>query len=452
MTVQEARLRAATPQEAKWERGGSIWRTSLYPWHFFNKFTGVFQLLYYRKDFLNVQTPHLLRATHAITWYCGLTPEREFLRDLPCFGTSHHQIIKDSKVMDALYQHHRNDELFVVDNGNGVAKFLEILQRIFPEEKFNHEDFILTCSKAKSSEYRKLIADKMVSVEYTPLIDAEIRRVLDRFATTNGPINFTKEARLMASSIILRVIFGQNIHSVELTECVHNTSRYIIQSFLGLNTEADEQTFKVSSDVFRKACLSILENSNLPELDHLSKVQKLAYIFGVFFAGQETSSTLLTHIIYSLGKNFKEQADLRQDLGLQKMTELFSRSIKQFPPFFQVARTLKVDACLEFKMEGDAKVHKIIIPAGDSLSAEIYQSSKHHDARFFGFGHLTHECPGQMLAKREVKNFVIEFLERFDFRVLNNRELQLKPSVILEYDEDVMIEVNPIKRMLEPIV
>lgn len=451
MTVQEARLRAATTQEATYERGGSIWRYSMYPLHVFNRLTGIFQLLYYRTDFLNVQTPHVLRATHAITRYFGITPEREFLRDLPCFGNSHHQIMRDTKVMDALYLHHRNDDLFVVDGG-GVLTFLEILQRIFPDEKFTKDDFVLTCSKLKSPELRKLISDKMVSVEYTPLIDAEITSMLDRFAATNGPINFTKEARLLASSIILKVIFGQTVHSEELTNSVHYTSRYIIQSMLGLNTEEDEERFKISADVFRKTSLAMLNDAHFPELEGLSKVQKLAFIFGVFFAGQETSSTLLTHIIYTLGKDPKEQQELRRDLSLQRLTELFTRSIKQFPPFFQVSRTLKVDACLEFKMEGDPKVHKLIIPAGDSLSAEIYHSSKHEDARFLPFGHHIHECPGQMLAKREVKDTVKKMMERFEFQVVNARELKLKPSVILEYNEDVLITVKPIESLLEPIV
>lgn len=43
-------------------------------------------------------------------------------------------------------------------------------------------------------------------------------------------------------------------------------------------------------------------------------------------------------------------------------------------------------------------------------------------------------------------------MERFEFQVVNARELKLKPSLILEYNEDVVITVKPIESLLEPIV
>lgn len=451
MTVQEARLRAATPDESLYARGGKIWRYSMAPFHFFNKVAGVGQLLWYRTDFLNVQTPHALRATHAIGQSLGLTPERAFIRDLPCFGCSYHTVIKEAKVMEAVLSHHRNDDLFVF--GGGGQAFLRVLQQTLPEEPVKGDDFILSCSKLNSEAFRKLISDRMVSVEYSPIIDAEVRKLLDGFARSENPINITQEARLLASSIILKLIFGQNIQSEELTKSVHFISRYIINSLLGLTKPSDETKFYEAAKVLKKTIEAMIADKEFPEFAGITSIQKKAFIFAVFFAGQESTATLLTYIVYALGINQEEQKQLRADLSLQKITDLFQRSIKAFPPFFQISRLLRMDACLEFKCEGDDTLHKVVFPAGDCISVEIYEASKQSgNAKFFPFGHGAHECPGQFLAKREIKTFVKELVERFEFMVVNRDQLKINPSVVLEFDQDVFIQVKPVERLLEPIV
>jgi hypothetical protein len=447
MSVTQAQIRLPTTSEAIFLRGGCLWRYGLAPVHFVNKIAGITQMILYRNDFLNIKTPQPLRFSHNITKWLGWTPEKAFISDLPCFGGSWHMFSQEAEVYKAILSHHRQGMLLKIPEAFSFMK--DILDRTFPEIKFDDGDFILTCGQTKSLKFRALIAAKMHSEVYTPKVARIIDRAIERLRTLPEPIDITHECRRLASSIIIKVMFDQDIESDLLAKSVHTISSYVIKKLVGKATKEDEKAVDDAAAVFRD-----MANQVLKPLEGMSEKETLAFIFALFFAGQETTSSLLNFSIYYLGTHQDEQQKIREEPSLKNLSEIVEKSLKQFPPIYGLTRQLKETVCFEYVK--DNKTHKIIFPSDDYFSLDIRGLAEEIDSYAFQFGFGEHECPGKHLAKREIKVFLTRLVEEFEFEVANPEPLKVAATIILELSENVLIRRKPVRKnlsnpLLEPI-
>lgn len=178
----------------------------------------------------------------------------------------------------------------------------------------------------------------------------------------------------------------------------------------------EEGDFKSNLQLFGKTINHILEREDIPLFrgSDLTIAQKKSMIFILLFAGQETTASLLSYILWKLASNPVLQELLNRKI-VEDRTEidrLFDQSLKEFNASYGIPRLIKVDTCLEYTLRGETVPRKHIFFKGESISVRIDKLAQAAD-EWFPFGRGPHLCPGQKLAETEIKEFVLEYLKKY---------------------------------------
>ena len=469
MSVTEARFRAATVDEVSYAQGGICWKIVTTPWQLFMKTWGTASLLWKGPNSYAWDTPLPLKLLHNFQWYFGLNVERGFIHDLPTFLFNNwHFIDGEEKVFDAFFKEHRDGEIFA--NSRSFKAIHEILVKTFPESNISFEDFILTCSPAKSKTYHDLLV-KMLNGEKLrqslSIVQDEIKLTLARWCRMSEAgewINATQELRIFTSNVITRVLLGQKYGNPNLTDAINFLNNYLVKYFVKKNTVEDDKALTKALNLFNKAVQEVLINLlNVPIFNESTKKEPLsikqmqAMIFIIFFAGQETTAALMTYTIWKLSIDSKQQQTFHNQIQenfkssqehsdhIKKIQSLFTSSIREFPPAFGLSRSLKVDACLEYKLRGETSSRKMVMCKGETITARMIKASESQstqDQNFFFFGGGPHHCPGEQMAKMEFNEFFLSLLADYKITARYKHEIEKIGRVTLQLNEDVFIRIE----------
>lgn len=431
--VIEARLREATPEEVQMQKGSLAWRIVTYPCTLVNKVLNTWEIFRKGPNILEWEIPAPIALAHQIQWLLGYKPEWAFMYDRNLFIGTIHTVEKESKILETFFGNHRNEGFFKCSRS--MELLFKIAGDIFPETKFSKEDFILTCSSPKTKKYKNLILHKLVGpnkLDPKPIIQEEARELLINWnkRSETEEINASMDIRAFTSRILTRLLLGNSQHAQELSEAINFINYYIVKAVTKQVTVKDKESYLTVLKTFNAAVNSVLSSKEIPLFEDsidLTLAEKQAMIFMLFFAGQETTASLISYGLWLLGNN-SDLAIQLVNIDENSIHNFFKLCIHDFPPAYGVSRSLAKNLCLEYKLEGDSDYKRKIMLENDFLSVYIMdrhekQYSYSNQDRFY-FGGGPHKCPGETLAKNEFIEFFKIFINEYHVTRVEPQELK----------------------------
>lgn len=420
MSITSATMRPATLEEVTYAKGNVLWRLMIKPLDFAIRTIGTLQYYSNISNPYSWKTPLPLQAFHTIKWYCGWAPERSFLTTCPAFfGTW--QKICDQTIVKELFKHNRQGEFF--NSSRSMHAICDIIKKAFPE--VTTEDFMFTCSPANNKMYHQLILNFINGQnlqDQIPLIRNIAKETLQEWEDRSQKgevIDAIIEPHFFTSKIISRLMFNIAEGDKKIAEAMNFINDYIVLQATQKKRKDDEQKFMESLQIFKKAISDLESKQNIPlfENNSLTPQQKQAMAFVIFFAGQDTTASLLTYVLFSLAKNKDLQYELKKNFhdrtseNSKEMISFFNQIICEFTPVYSVGRLLKTDTCLEYQIQGEDKPRKHVFYKGETLTIDIAKMAQQtptpkNPNSWNPFGGGVHRCPGEQLAKKEFEEFV----------------------------------------------
>jgi len=191
-------------------------------------------------------------------------------------------------------------------------------------------------------------------------------------------------------------------------------------------------------------------------------------ILQLLVAGNETSTTAATWTFYQLSKYpehvRKIRAEIEEVFGdgevsyaklhdLKYLINVLDESMRNYPPFWMIDRVALADD--EF--------NGVKIPAGTTVvpyiygvhhnetvwpNPEIFDPSrfeqKQHPFAFIPFGGGPRVCIGQNMALMQILLVLATIIRKYDFQVVNQREIGIKSMMLLRPDGPIPMEFKSV--------
>jgi cytochrome P450 len=460
--IAKIELRAATPEESAQQRGGYAWGIARLPWDITRKVMGTAKLIFVGANGVLWGRPTVQTLVDKACYWLGFRPEETFMETFHTFPLGNlHQIYGSTKAMKALLAHHRNKDIFA--NSMSMSKLFQFCQRVFPEEQITEDDFMLTCSPEKTKEYRSLL--------HTLLKGTNINAFADEIAKTSEStlhewsekesVNATIETRVHTTKIITKLMFGEDSSGSEIAQAIDFINLFIMKTVLKQVKPEDEAKFQEAIGVFRNKVEEVLKKDSAPifaQDNALSQAQKKVLIFTIFFAGQETTASLMAWILHKLSTTPQLQQELQDQLKehepnsreqIELIEQFFSIEIGHFTPAFGTGRKLAQDVCIEYQLEGESQQRKLVIPKGEIIAARMWKHAEqklatnetnYHEWLPFGYG--PHSCPGETLAKKIVVLLLLDLLSNYTVTTSTTPDVKKIGLFTLKLSEDIIVNVQ----------
>lgn len=391
------------------------------------------------------------------------------------------KIISQPEIAKALLKYARHDPHGPLIQG-AQNPFLSLVQKLYPEA--DADDLLFSCRASFVDLYRKPLMEMMKSgavreqeAAFKDLAKELIQResgtvdacrlalhystaVVSKLILGHpGPIETYEEIGEAASFLLngpkqgerpippslttsatLSGSYGVSIdisHLFDLRGDAHSKAKAEVEEELKNKTAQFEEMLRNFETAQRAKQIAALEtlrqavetslSSPLAEKlrteSGLNEMQIKSTILALYFAGSETASSLLTYLLWQLGRHPEWQQEPL------KTKNLYAESIRLFTPASSLERKTNQDlVCKVINNEGK-ELHREIIPKGTSLSYHIdltakqYPNSHTFDPERFStlpnplpwlpFGSGKHLCPGQWLAEAEIIAFVEALMETY---------------------------------------
>lgn len=448
--IQKAEFRIATKEEVAYAKGGFAYQCVKKLWVLVCKVMGTVEVYFKGPNIVSWNIPWPQTFIEKFAYLIGCQPEFPFLRRFyTIFGDR--IFLSDKVSMDALFEHFRRDEILEI--GTSMKAIFNILCEIFPDDNIKENDLMVTCEKEHVKPYRNLLLKNLSQAAIktnNSMISETIDSVLKKWeekSKSGGIINSTEETMLFTSSIITKMAFGSDNSSSEIAKSINFLNRYVVNKFLNQVTDEDQHKYHASLKTLKEAIESVLTpNRDLPIFRgvELTRQQKKAMIFVLYFAGQETTASLLNYILWQLAKDPKKQAELRTGEDIRKF---FLQSLKDLNPAYGVARLLKTDTCFEYTLEGQTTPHKVIMLKDEYVVANIHALAKkvleiddYND--WHAFGYKKHRCPGDHLAREEIIQFLTALLKNYTIETTQQGPNPIVGFITAQLANEVQITIK----------
>ena len=237
-------------------------------------------------------------------------------------------------------------------------------------------------------------------------------------------------------------------------------------------SEAVETSLHSSTSPLLGSLLEKLENE-----ENLTELQKRGLILSLYIAGSETTSSLLTMLLWQLAKDEKSQEEIFQEIGGKEgplldigaksptINRFFTESIRLFPPVSTLSReTGKTLVCTATDSKGE-EVYRRTIPKGTTIvyglrnAAKSFYSEEEEESSNFNprrdepspdhlpwlpFGDGQHACPGQWLAKTEITALIAHLVQNYTISAITKNPPRIYSRTTTErIEEGVPLRFTP---------
>lgn len=460
--VSEACFRKATPEEVEEARGSLLYRIVTYPLKapldLTYRIFGTLSMYMGGTDVLSWKQPFIQTFIEKTGRLIGYNKHTLFMDTLYSFKGTRRFLI-DPVVVKELFKHHRKEEGLFSDTRT-MEEIFKILQEVFPKDKFDKNSMMFTCSPEHTKRFRDLLEpflNQEAIKDYIPKIQETAAEFIEKW-DKEGVIDISFGTRLYASRILTSLMFNNETVSAVIAESVNYINYYIIKSIMGV-TEEEKELYQKSLKDFNKAVTLILKQKKVPlfEGQEISETEKKAMIFILFFAGQETTSSLLTYILFQLALDQKLQNELYNNLRevndekfeklknrSRKINSFFLEMIRKFPPVYGTGRKCENEVCLLYKLQDEDCERKTIIQEDDILVPLMIKLAENPAWRCFPFGDGVNACPGRALAFYEISELVLKLIEGYTIHThQKENEVKISAKVTLQFDTPPKIWLEP---------
>lgn len=478
--IDKAKFRLATKEESQQAQGGILWKWVKSPWDVVCRVMGTLELVFKKSDPHAWQRPLIQSWVERVFYHIGYNQEELFLNSIYTFFLNdRHMICDSSTVYKAFLRHHRNDSIFA--SSISMKAFFKIFKEIFPDDhleenlQVTEDDFIMTCTSNRTKEFHTLLRPLLKGnglKTFAPRIYPKVEETLQNWfqkSESEEVINATVETRIFATRVITDLMFGKEFFSEEIAESIDFINKFIMDRILKKVTHESETEYERVKKIFKDSIDEILSNENLPLFENsknLSDQKKKALIFVILFAGQETTSSLLTWILRQLALHPKKQNKLYKAIQetaencpadelvskLEAIKNLFNRSIAEFTPVYGIGRLFKEDVCLEYHVKGEQESRKRIFFKDEIISIRISEQADRvleksekdpfNYEEWFPFGGGPHKCPGEKLAYQEITQFILGLVKNYIVETEQRSYIKKRGHVTLKLEEDVLISLK----------
>lgn len=404
----------------------------------------------------------------------------------------------NSHVLKEIFKSARNDPEGYFKAGRSVLTLLAAMRQVFPEEKdLSADDFLLTCQKAHVGKYRTALI-KLLNLQnvwnHSPELQEIIKETVKNWSG-KGVFSLTEQANIFACSVISKMLLGYPGPYDKIADAVGFINEYIIIDAFGwCIPKATKDAYQEKIRTIHETVQGVLDNPQDAPLGNLVKslreeaftdAQIKIMIVSLFTAGQETTGALLTHTIWQLAKHpgwqekiyeeiqaESQKTDYKHDVhhlsaNSKSLHQFFMESIRIFTPAYSLPRDAATDlVCEVIDEESNKIVHSQYIPKSYGFNpcptfaardqkefgpdANNFYPHRHREVNglfpkmsWLPFGDGYHACPGQSLAKQEIKQFITWLVWNYRIETEQQGEIQDVGFLTLKLKEDIKIEILP---------
>lgn len=394
------------------------------------------------------------------------------------------------ELMKAILKPARNDpeKGVFVDKENQYTLFA-IAKDLFPSEKIEINDSLFTCHKDFLIKYRQPVL-QFIGPNHIKEHRESLRKiateVIQKCSRTQQQINATELSFIFTTNVISKLLLGHpgpfDVYkeiSLALDRMNHLMLKKIWRQPLSSKEKKD---YDEALGIIRKAIETSLQssrNSDKPtfvkvmEDKNLNSIQIKISLFNMYFAGSETSASLLSYILWQLGKHPEYQEEIYHDINkedycLEELAEessilnrVFAESLRLFNPAYLTTRRAAAPLICRIKNEAGEIVFEEKIKKNEVFATAIacagkdfsrYENPNQFNPGRFEtvpsldwkpFGDGAHTCPGQWLAKSEIMIFVALLVKEFRFTSFPEIEPEQRGLITNKPSETIWISLFP---------
>jgi cytochrome P450 len=473
MTVE---LRLATLEEVKRENRfyKKVKRWLSYPFQFFDKF--------YR-------TGLILKHKEMSEPIAKTNDYRRFTTPFYTFFMNY-QIVNHEPMMRAFLKAPRNsgdaDGLF--KSNHGIEEMVGFVRLVYPNEKITLDDCIFTTrDKVEGvdllAKYRQPLLEFIGPMASQHHISNIYEIVLDKIAHLNESFLLAPLCGDYSFSVLSKLLLGHPGPFEKMTEAVEFYNQWMIKSGQrrALN-DKEKERLESSLETFRIEIDKVIElaKNNAPNTEYVqsllnnpqyTSIQIKTMLIVLFFAGHETSSALLTYLLWQLARHPDIQAELAAELETndlskilesRKLTSVVMEALRLFNSVYFIYREAAHDLIYTVK-ESEEIIHQQVFskgtpffscpflasrnpmkyPKADQFNPKRFDSETFQSRNMswlpFGFG--KHACPGQWLAFLEIKLFVIGMLKNYALTT-DTQTVSFKGFATLQIGNEIVVKAE----------
>ncbi len=458
-TITSAKFRPATLYESQQAKGYAPYRIGSFICDSLWKITGTVDMYLKGEDTRTWEAPYLQKFADKF-WVWNGYNESNFLKTRYNVTGKRYSIENEKKICGALLSHHRNDDIF--NNNVLTTSLLEMIQEASSEE-ITFNDMILGCDPENTTIYHRIL-HKSLNQESIKQFNLNLKIIVNdtlskwRSNSSLNPIEITRETSLYAARNFTLLLFGEELASEELSQLISFINTFVIKRGMRTLSKDKELEFKQKLKQLGET-ISRISEQNIPVFRgvDLTSAQKKSMIFTLLFAGQETTSALLSHILWKLASNLELQEELyhqiKDDSSIEytkipAIKKLFTQSMQEFTPAYMIPRLFKVDTCLEYTQEGDETPKNKVFFKGESIAVRIDKIAMLMDAeggsvsKWFGFGSAPHFCPGDKLAIAEISELIAPLIKEYRISTTQT-SVETAGQVSLVFVKPIHITLSP---------
>lgn len=393
------------------------------------------------------------------------------------------KLASTTPVMKEILHHPRKDPEGLFHDTENAKAYFPLLRDMYPSEQVEENDFLLTCGKDFIHNYRRPILQAIgphnIKKHEDALkeIAAEIVGTLEK--TSDGDsVNATELSLAYTSSVISKLLLGHPGPLETYKEIAHAIgylNTYAMKNAWQHPISAEEKkTYQEALEVVKSAIDTSLTSAETPLFGSLVKIlreekgmsdlQIKSTLFLMYLGGSETTSSLLTYLLWQLGRHPEYQAQILQGDPLT-VEKVFTESIRLFPSAYIIGRQAATDLICTVQDKEGREIFQDRIGKGENLlcaptfagrDPSLYKNPNMFDPSRFKaipktlpwmpFSDGKHSCPGQWLAKAEILALVTSLVQKYEISSLRKEEPKQLGHFTLKIAEDLWVSL--IKRAL----
>ncbi|HEV8052030.1 MAG TPA: cytochrome P450 [Parachlamydiaceae bacterium] len=407
----------------------------------------------------------------------------------------------DPEVMRAILDNYHNDSQGIFMGGRVMGTIIDFFKELYPEEIITREDFLLSCQPENLREYLSVIntflnpgrigkcSDGILSVVQNEIAHWETASKCDK------GVNVTEATKVFATTVIFKLIFGLTLSDDDtkaVIKALDSLNQYIVGQYALTKDLANRVLFNRADkenmfSVLRRTVDNVLNASQGQEVDYLIKsmkdsgtfspIQVKIMIITMLMAGQETTAAVLSYAIWQLAQsmNHKHIESIRQEIRdtgydttlskqnvkLSTVENVIIEALRMHPAAYVISRDAGMDlACVITDRTTQKVVKTHFITKGEGVNPcpyfaarnpeefpcpEVFNPERHKGAftklTWLPFSAGVEKCPGQWLAKNEMRLFLTHLVSSYDLST-PDADIRAKGLLTLKLDEDIWVSLK----------